>query len=113
MCIRDRFTFIYSRREGTPAAKLPDVLTKEQISANFQRLVARQNEISAQKHQAYVGKTVRCLMDGLSDDARYDLTARTPGNRLVRVVGDKSAIGQFRDVKITDANKWSLFGELV
>ena len=56
---------------------------------------------------------MRCLIDGGSDDARYDLTSRTPGNRLVRVVGDKSALGQFRDVKITDANKWSLFGELV
>ena len=56
---------------------------------------------------------MRCLIDGLSDDARYDLTARTPGNRLVRVVGASSALGQFRDVKITGANKWSLFGELV
>ena len=56
---------------------------------------------------------VRCLVDGLSDDSRYDLTARTPGNRLVRVVGDKSALGQFKEVKITGANKWSLFGELV
>ena len=55
---------------------------------------------------------LRCLVDGLSDDSRYDLTARTPGNRLVRVVGDKSALGQFQDVKITGANKWSLFGEL-
>ena len=55
---------------------------------------------------------MRCLVDGLSDDSRYDLTARTPGNRLVRVVGDKSALGQFQDVKITGANKWSLFGEL-
>ena len=56
---------------------------------------------------------MRCLIDGVSDDQRYDLTARTPGNRLVRLTGDQSALGQFRDVKITGANKWSLFGELV
>ena len=56
---------------------------------------------------------MRCLIDGLSDDTRYDLTARTLGNRLVRVTGDPSALGRFRDVKITGANKWSLFGELV
>lgn len=55
---------------------------------------------------------MRCLLDGVSDDPRYDLTARTPGNRLVRVTGDREALGQFRDVKITGANKWSLFGEL-
>ena len=60
-----------------------------------------------------MGKTVRCLIDGTSDDERCDLTARTPGNRLVRVVGADARPGQFRDVKITDSNKWSLFGELI
>ena len=107
------FTFIFSPRVGTPAAKMDDPLPREEKLANFNRLLALQDAISEEKHAAYVGKTMRCLIDGESDDARYDLTARTPGNRLVRVVGDKSALGQFRDVKITDANKWSLFGELV
>ena len=107
------FTFIYSPRVGTPAAKMDDPMSHQEKLANFNRLLALQDAISEEKHAAYIGKTVRCLIDGESDDARYDLTARTPGNRLVRVVGDKSAIGQFRDVKITDANKWSLFGELV
>ena len=107
------FTFIFSPRVGTPAASMDDPMSKEEKLANFNRLVALQDSISEEKHAAYIGKTVRCLIDGASDDARYDLTARTPGNRLVRVVGDKSALGQFRDVKITEANKWSLFGELV
>ena len=107
------FTFIYSPRVGTPAASMPDPMSREEKLANFNRLVALQDSISEEKHAAYIGKTVRCLIDGESDDARYDLTARTPGNRLVRLVGDKSALGQFREVKITGANKWSLFGELV
>ena len=107
------FTFIFSPRVGTPAAKMDDPMSHQEKLANFNRLVALQDSISEEKHAAYIGKTVRCLIDGLSDDARYDLTARTPGNRLVRVVGSKEALGQFRDVKITDANKWSLFGELV
>ena len=107
------FTFIYSPRPGTPAAEMDDPMPREEKLANFNRLTALQDSISEEKHAAYVGKTVRCLMDGLSDDERYDLTARTPGNRLVRVVGDPAALGQFRDVKITGANKWSLFGELV
>lgn len=107
------FTFIFSPRVGTPAAKMDDPMSREEKLANFNRLTALQDRISEEKHAAYVGRTVRCLIDGLSDDLRYDLTARTPGNRLVRVVGDKAALGQFRDVKITDANKWSLFGELV
>ena len=106
------FTFIFSPRQGTPAAEMDDPMPREEKLANFNRLTALQDQISEEKHAAYVGKTVRCLLDGLSDDARYDLTARTPGNRLVRVVGDPAALGQFRDVKITGANKWSLFGEL-
>ncbi len=107
------FTFIFSPRQGTPAAEMDDPMPREEKLANFNRLTALQDQISEEKHAAYVGKTVRCLLDGLSDDERYDLTARTPGNRLVRVVGDPAALGQFRDVKITGANKWSLFGELV
>ena len=106
------FTFIFSPRQGTPAAEMDDPMPREEKLANFNRLTALQDRISEEKHAAYVGKTVRCLLDGLSDDTRYDLTARTPGNRLVRVVGDPAALGQFRDVKITGANKWSLFGEL-
>ena len=107
------FTFIFSPRPGTPAAEMDDPMPREEKLANFNRLTALQDAISEEKHAAYIGKTVRCLLDGLSDDQRYDLTARTPGNRLVRVVGDPAALGQFRDVKITGANKWSLFGELI
>jgi len=107
------FTFIYSPRVGTPAASMPDPMSREEKLANFNRLTALQDKISEEKHREYVGKTVRCLIDGVSEDEKFDLTARTPGNRLVRLTGDKSSVGQFRDVKITDANKWSLFGELV
>ena len=107
------FTFLYSPRQGTPAAQMEDPMPREEKLANFNRLTALQDAISEEKHAAYVGKTVRCLLDGLSEDERYDLTARTPGNRLVRVSGDRAALGQFRDVLITGANKWSLFGELV
>ena len=106
------FTFIYSPRHGTPAASMDDPMSREEKLANFNRLTALQDAISEEKHAAYTGKTLRCLIDGLSDDARYGLTARTPGNRLVRVAGDPSALGQFREVKITGSNKWSLFGEL-
>ena len=107
------FTFIFSPRVGTPAANVDHPMPRAERQANFNRLTTLRDAISEEKHRAYVGRTVRCLLDGLSDDERYDLTARTPGNRLVRVVGGRSALGQFRDVKITDANKWSLFGELI
>ena len=106
------FTFIYSPRKGTPAAELPDPLSKEEKAANFQRLVDLQNAISARKQAAYVGKTMRCLVDVLSDDPRHDLNARTPGGRLVHFSGDKALLGQFVDLKITGSSTWALFGEL-
>ena len=102
------FTFIFSPREGTPAARLPDDTPKEVKAARFQRLVERQDQISEEKHAAYIGKTVRCLVDGKDEKG---LTARTPGNRLVRLAGDEGLIGRFADVRITGANKWSLSGE--
>ena len=106
------FTFIYSPRVGTPAAKMDDPMSREEKLQNFNRLVALQDSISEEKHAAYIGKTMRCLVDGESGDSRYPLSARTPGNRLVRLTGNPDVIGQFVQVKITDANKWSLFGEM-
>ena len=105
------FTFIYSPRKGTPAAEMPDPMSKEEKSANFNRLVEAQNRISNEKHQEYIGTVQRCLVDGLGDDPRNNLNARTPGNRLVHLSGDESLIGQYIDVKITGCSTWALFGE--
>ena len=107
------FTFIYSARVGTPAAKMEQNATREEIQKRFDRLVELQNNISAQRHESYVGKTYRVLADGHSDDIRFPLTGRTDGNRLVRFVGDDSVIGNFVNVKITGHNTWSLTGEIV
>ena len=102
------FTFLYSPRVGTPAAAMDDPVSKEEKAAWFRRLVERQDQISQEKHAAYIGKTVRCLIDGKDDKG---CTARTPGNRLVRLTGGEEWMGQFLNIKITGANKWSLFGE--
>ena len=103
------FTFIYSPRPGTPAAKMPDPTTKEEKNRRFDRLVAVQNAISEEKHRAYVGKTLRVLVDGKDGD---QLTARTDGGRLVRFDGSDDLIGQFLNVTITDSTTWSLLGAL-
>ena len=107
------FTFIFSPRPGTPAARMDDPVPREEKQKWFDRLCDTQNRISEELHTAYVGRTLRCLVDGESDDARWPLTARTAGGRLVHLVGDKSAVGTYHDVKITDSNTWALFGELV
>ncbi len=102
------FTFIFSPRAGTPAAKMPDPFTRAEKQARFDRLVAAQNRISEERHRAYIGSVQRCLIDGRDGTA---LTARTDGGRLVRLDGPDEWIGVFRSVRITDANTWSLAGE--
>ena len=106
------FTFIFSPRPGTPAAKLDDPVPRAEKQVWFDRLCQVQNEISARRHAAYVGKTLRVLVDGETDDSRWPLSGRTAGGRLVHLVGDKSAIGTYRYVTVTDSNTWALFGEL-
>ena len=106
------FTFIFSPRPGTPAAKLDDPVPRAEKQVWFDRLCDAQNKISEEIHAQYVGRTLRCLIDGQSDDSRWPLTARTAGGRLVHLVGDASAIGNYHDV-ITDSNTWALFGEMV
>ena len=103
------FTFIFSPRTGTPAATMDDPTSKEEKNRRFDRLCAVQNAISEQIHQAYVGKTMRCLVDGTDKDF---LTARTEGGRLVRFTGNRDLIGTFQNITITGSNTWSLTGEL-
>ena len=104
------FTFIFSPRPGTPAAKLGDPTPREEKQRWFDALCNAQNAISAEKHAAYIGRAVRVLVEGESDDADWPLSARTEGNRLVRMKGDKSLIGTFITAKISDSNTWALYG---
>jgi len=103
------FTFIFSPRPGTPAANMEDPTPKEEKSRRFDRLCAVQNAISEQIHENYIGKTLRCLVDGKDKDL---LTARTEGGRLVRFSGCDELIGTFRNITITGATTWSLTGKL-
>ena len=103
------FTFIFSPRTGTPAAAMEDPTPKEEKNRRFDKLCAVQNGISIEIHNNYVGKTMRCLVDGKDGD---QLTARTEGGRLVRFAGDDSLIGTYQNIQITGATTWSLTGEL-
>ena len=103
------FTFIFSPRTGTPAAKMEDPTPKEEKNRRFDRLCAVQNGISVEIHNGYIGKVMNCLVDGRDGDL---LTARTEGGRLVRFPGDDSLIGTYQNITITGATTWSLTGTL-
>ncbi len=106
------FSFIYSRREGTPAAKLDFVLTEDEIHKNFNRLLEVQNEISKRKNEAYVGTVQRVLVDGASKNDPEMLSGRCDSSKVVNFKGDKSLTGKYVEVLITEAKTWSLNGTL-
>ena len=103
------FTFIFSPRTGTPAASMEDPTPKEEKNRRFDKLCAVQNAISEEIHRNYVGKHLRCLVDGKDKEM---LTARTEGGRLVRFAGCDSLIGTYQTITITGATTWSLTGEM-
>ncbi len=106
------FTFIFSPRVGTPAAKMDDPFTRADKQKRFDSLTELANRISGEKHAAYEGKTLRVLVDGETGKAEYNLSARTNGGRLVHLRGESALIGQFVSAKITASNTWALYGEI-
>jgi tRNA-2-methylthio-N6-dimethylallyladenosine synthase len=106
------FTFIYSPRVGTPAAKMDDPYTRADKQKRFDALTELSNRISGEKHAAYEGRRMRVLIDGETGKEEYNLSSRTNGGRLVHLHGDPALIGRFVEVKIVSSNTWALYGEL-
>lgn len=107
------FTFVYSPREGTPAAVQKDNVPLEVKKERLYRLNELVNKQSAQAMKAYEGKTVKVLVEGVSKKDATVLSGYTEKNKLVNFIGPKSLIGEIVDVKITEAKTWSLYGEAV
>ena len=106
------FTFIYSPREGTPAAKLIDKTALEEKEERLQRLNNLVNEYSLKANQTYVGKTVKVLISGLSDRNDNLVAGYTEELKLVNVEGSKDLIGKIVPVKIIEAKSFSLNGKV-
>ncbi len=107
------FTFIYSPREGTPAAKMKDNIPMEVKKERLQRLNDLVNELSKKAMEKYEGQVVEVLVEGESKNNPDVLAGYTRRNKLVNFSGPKSAIGKLVKVKITEAKTWSLNGEMV
>lgn len=104
------FSFIYSPRVGTPAAKMEDQVPRVVQNARFERLLALQNEISLQKNEPYVGTVQRVLCDGESKTAGV-LSGRSAQNKIVFFEGNVPR-GAFADVLIERAEPFALWGKL-
>ena len=107
------FSFIYSPRPGTPAAGYPDDVPLSVKKERLQRLQARLNESAAAISRAMVGSVQRVLVERPSRKDPAMLAGRTENNRVVNFAGPARLIGQFADVRITEALPNSLRGEFV
>ena len=107
------FSFIYSRREGTPASKLDFVLSDDEIHKNFDRMLQVQNQICLEKNLEYKDRIEEVLVDGVSKTDKNMLSGRTDGGKIVNFTGDKSLKGKYVKIKITNPKQWSLEGELI
>lgn len=107
------FSFIYSARPGTPAASLPDEEPMEKKKRRLYFLQEQLNKQTAAISEGMVGTVQRILVERLSRNSFTEIAGRTENNRVVNVEGSPDLIGQFIDVKITEAYTNSLKGEIV
>jgi tRNA-2-methylthio-N6-dimethylallyladenosine synthase len=106
------FSFIYSRRPGTPAADLADDVSSETKHARLDRLQRHINAHAATISQAMVGSVQRVLVEGPSRKDPDELTGKTENMRSVNFPAPKRLVGQFVDVVITEAMSNSLRGRV-
>ena len=106
------FTFIFSPREGTPAAKMNDDISLEEKEDRLHRLNELINKYSNLNNQKYLNKSVKVLIEGVSEKADDILMGYTDTMKLVNVKADKKYIGTIQDVLITNVKTWSMDGEL-
>jgi tRNA-2-methylthio-N6-dimethylallyladenosine synthase len=107
------FTFVFSKREGTPAASFEDDTPEEEKKQRLYRLNHLINEGYLNGNERFVGKVAEVLVDGVSKHNEDVLAGYSQHNKLVNFIGDKSLIGQIVNVKITSAKTWYLKGELI
>jgi tRNA-2-methylthio-N6-dimethylallyladenosine synthase len=107
------FSFIYSRRPGTPAAALPDEVSREQKQERLERLQAQLNLQSRRISERMVGSTQRVLVERPSLRDASELAGRTENMRWVNFDGPAALVNRFAQVRITEARPNSLRGRLV
>ena len=105
------YTFIYSKRRGTKAAEMEDCTTDAEKRDRMERLLTLQRDIASEHNRRFIGRTLRVLVDGESK-RKGNLVGKDSAFIIVEFPGDKSLIGTFQNVRITEARNWAVLGEL-
>ncbi|MBR3173447.1 MAG: tRNA (N6-isopentenyl adenosine(37)-C2)-methylthiotransferase MiaB [Eubacterium sp.] len=107
------FTFIYSKRTGTPAAEMPNQVEESVIKDRFNRLLKVVNQISNEKINEKIGETVEVLIEEKNEKLDNFISGRLSNNTVVHVPGDESLIGTIQNVKLNEAKGFYYMGEIV
>ena len=106
------YSFIYSKRSGTKAAEINDLISDEEKSQRMTRLLALQREISTENYKRFIGRKMRVLVDGKGKREGW-LTGKSSEFIIVEFEGDESLTGSFADVEIIGAKNWAVTGKLI
>ncbi len=107
------FTFIYSKRTGTPAAKREDQVPEDVVKDRFERLLKEVQEIGAKKSLQYEGTIQEILVEEVNHQDSHLVTGRLSNNSVVHVPGDKSLIGKLIRVRLTECKGFYYLGEVI
>mgnify|MGYP001483973009 FL=1 len=107
------YSFIYSKRPGTPASSLKDDVSIEEKKERLNYLKETINQLSKSKSKLIVGDREEILVEGISSKYNNMVTGRTKNNKLITIPGNKNLIGKIIDIKITELNNRSLKGEII
>ena len=107
------FTFIFSPREGTPAARMEDLIDMETKHRRLEELIAHINKDALKRNESYVGKVVKVLVEGASKRNDNILTGYSESQKLVNFKGNPEHIGKIVNVLITKAKTFTIEGEEV
>ena len=106
------FTFLYSRREGTKAARLADKTPREEKIARLDKLLELQRTLGRKQYENLVGKTLRVLAEGPGKTHPNKISGRSEQNVIVEFDGDASQIGRFVNVRVEEALQWAVLGKI-
>jgi len=105
------FTFIYSKRKGTPAATMDDPISRVEKGRWFSELLKVQEKVAEENIQKFIGKTFRVLCDAVSERDGY-MQGHTQGTAVIEFKGDKSMLGEFVNIKV-EAYDNGLLGKII
>jgi tRNA-2-methylthio-N6-dimethylallyladenosine synthase len=107
------FTFIYSKRTGTPAAAMENQIPEDDVKKQFNRIINALNPVVYEKNKSHIGKVYKVLAEDVSGSDERFITGRLEDNSLVHFEADKGVIGNIAEVEIIDCKTFYLIGKSV